>query len=1020
MLMVLIAVAIATILALSFLASHGPASVVASNIDRKAKARAIAESALQMAIDYVNEDAAWRSDKTSGIWMTDVALDGGTFTLSGIDEQDGDLANDASQMVTLSVVATYQGVTHRVSAHVLPGVDATGTAPGLFTKWFDLSISPRRLSDIDWEATPTTTTVEEDIDWRSTGSPWMGGFPQDDFAVELTGYLTVPTSGTWTLYLNSDDGSELLLDEAVLIDNDGLHGMQERSGTASLTAGRPYPIRVRFFERGGGAGLIMSWAGPGQSKQVIPPSAFTHDDGSVDEEPTGNVPTLLALYEFEQVTVAPTLVGRWTLDEVGGGGGGVVAIGDELRLNNGSFIDAYNSTDGEYGGANRQLDVRFTTNANGSDDVKLYGGSTIYGDLMIGSGGNISQVIESYNGSQITGDVAVQDENVDLIQFNAPNGFGGHSGNQTYNGGSRTWSSNQHFNQLTLNNNAKVYVSGDVAVRVSNKLALNDGDIILNPGASLTLWVGHDVTINNGSTINNDTTRVSDLTLIMYGNNRDMTINDGRVCGAVHVPDDLTINNGSEIYGSVTVGDDLVINDGAIHADLANTPPGITASGVTSSTDSSELGNDGTPRGDITGGVTGQHGTAYHFDGSNDYVEIPHDDSYLMQAGTFSVWFKPDNTSGRQGLFSKDSYGLDTGGHFSVFLDGSRVEVRMQSTTQSYYVFSPSGSISTGNWYHIMFAWGEEGMALYLNGVLVDTDPYTGGLGTTSGGIGNYEPIVLGANAWQSDDLQATPLYDYFDGVLDDLRIYNERLSESQAMEIYEGAVEPSPFLSKAIISDTSGFAEPLDLAVQDTDAVTWNNGAMTFDSNTLAISLAHAVKLHDAIEATGEFSVEVLLSRAAPGTTSSPSRIVSYTDGANANHFMLGQDASNYEARVRDSSTGSNGTLSPEFVSDTHLNSSGDTHIVLSYKDGEVSVFLDGAFDQTQTAGGTLNNWETDHDLVFGGAYGGSNYWRGTLKRVAIYDRGFNAIQANNVYNGDEPGTGVGGTGRVIWDEQD
>jgi hypothetical protein len=38
------------------------------------------------------------------------------------------------------------------------------------------------------------------------------------------------------------------------------------------------------------------------------------------------------------------------------------------------------------------------------------------------------------------------------------------------------------------------------------------------------------------------------------------------------------------------------------------------------------------------------------------------------------------------------------------------------------------------------------------------------------------------------------------------------------------------------------------------------------------------------------------------------------------------------------------------------------------------------------------------------------------------MYDRGLNAIQAKNVYNGDDPGTGVGvvGTGRVIWDEQD
>lgn len=121
MLLVLIAVAMCTIMALSFLAAQEPTAVVASNIDRKAKARAIAESALTMAIDYVNESATWRIDQSSGQWMAGASLDGGTFDLYGIDEDDGDLADDERHPVDLVVVATYQGVTHRVVAVVTPG-----------------------------------------------------------------------------------------------------------------------------------------------------------------------------------------------------------------------------------------------------------------------------------------------------------------------------------------------------------------------------------------------------------------------------------------------------------------------------------------------------------------------------------------------------------------------------------------------------------------------------------------------------------------------------------------------------------------------------------------------------------------------------------------------------------------------------------------------------------------------------------------------------------------------------------
>jgi hypothetical protein len=1022
MLLVLIAVAMCTILALSFLAAQQPTAAVASNIDRKTKARAIAESALKMAIDYVNEDENWRTDKTSGAWLVDAALDGGTFTLTGTDEADGDLTNDTTEPVTLIVVATYDGVTHRVSAVVTPGSDAPGQSPGLFTQWWDLSIQPRELDDIDWDATPTTITIEEDIDWRSTGSTWMSGFPSDDFAVELSGYLTVPTSGLWTLYLDSDDGSELLFDGAMLIDNDGLHGMRERSGTVTLTAGQAYPIRVRFFERGGGAGLEMDWRGPSQSKQRVPASAFTYDDptATTDEE-EGLTPTLLALYEFEQVEVEPTLAGRWKLDETASGAGGLVANNGRLTLHNGSSIDAYDSSLGPYGGTNLHRDVTYLTDATGSGQVRLTNGR-IYGDVYVGQGGNPSNVITLQNGSQITGSTAAQSANANITNYDAPSGFGGHSGNQTYNGGTHTWSSDRHFNQLTITNGARVFVSGDVAIRVSNQFNLQNGRIILNPGASLTMWVGHNVTINNGSTINDDTERTDDFTLIMYGNNRDFNLQNGRVCGAIHVADDLTINNGSLIYGSVTAGDEITINNGRIHADLALAAPAV-QSAVTTAADSSDLGNDGTIFDAPRVGVAGQLGTAFDFDGFDDYVEIPHDDAYLMQGGTFSVWFKPDNTSGRQGLFSKDSTGYDTGGHFSVFLDGRRVEVRMQSTTQSYYVYSPSNSITAGNWYHIMFAWGEEGMVLYLDGVEVDTDPHTGGTGTTSGGIGNYEPIVLGANAWQTADLSSDGLNGFFDGTLDDLRIYNERLSASQALEIFNGAVEPSPFLSEAIIEDTSGFGDPLTLAVEDVDNVAWNSGAMAFTGSTHATSLEPATKLHDAIEANGEFAIEVLLTPASSGSTASPSRIISYANGSSTHNFMLGQDAARIEARVRDSSTGNNGALSPEFITGDSLAGSGDRHVVLSYQDGEVSVFVDGELDETQTAGGLLNNWDPAHLLVFGGAYGGGSHWRGTLKRVAVYDRAFNAIQANNVFNGNDPGTGAGagsGTGSVRWDELD
>jgi hypothetical protein len=100
--------------------------------------------------------------------------------------------------------------------------------------------------------------------------------------------------------------------------------------------------------------------------------------------------------------------------------------------------------------------------------------------------------------------------------------------------------------------------------------------------------------------------------------------------------------------------------------------------------------------------------------------------------------------------------------------------------------------MGTGTWFHVTFSWGPGGMALYINGGVPVTDPYTGGTGTTSGGAGNFEPIALGASTIVSDDLLITPLESYFGGYLDDVRIYDGALSPSQITALASCAPPPA------------------------------------------------------------------------------------------------------------------------------------------------------------------------------------------------------------------------------------
>jgi PKD repeat protein len=96
----------------------------------------------------------------------------------------------------------------------------------------------------------------------------------DNYAFQYTGYVQVPADGQYTFYTSSDDGSKLYIGTTEVVNNDGLHAMQERSGTIGLRAGK-HSITVTFFEATGGEGLTVSYSSPTLAKTTIPASALS-------------------------------------------------------------------------------------------------------------------------------------------------------------------------------------------------------------------------------------------------------------------------------------------------------------------------------------------------------------------------------------------------------------------------------------------------------------------------------------------------------------------------------------------------------------------------------------------------------------------------------------------------------------------------------------------------------------------------------------------------------------------------
>ncbi|MFC1933482.1 Ig-like domain-containing protein, partial [Chloroflexota bacterium] len=94
---------------------------------------------------------------------------------------------------------------------------------------------------------------------------------KDRFGYQFMGYIDIVTAGDYTFYTRSDDGSQLYIGTTLVVDNDGLHPPQERSGMIGLSEG-PHRIIVTYFELSGGNLLDVLYEGPGISKQPIPDS----------------------------------------------------------------------------------------------------------------------------------------------------------------------------------------------------------------------------------------------------------------------------------------------------------------------------------------------------------------------------------------------------------------------------------------------------------------------------------------------------------------------------------------------------------------------------------------------------------------------------------------------------------------------------------------------------------------------------------------------------------------------------
>ncbi len=124
------------------------------------------------------------------------------------------------------------------------------------------------------------------VNYGNGGGAWAstlgGNIPYtDEYSLRMTGYLNIPTSGTYGFELSSDDGSKLWVDGTLVIDHDGTHAFSAQAGQIDLTSGQT-SIQIEYFENTGVQGLELRWQQPGQAWDIVQIGHLDHDDNQYD------------------------------------------------------------------------------------------------------------------------------------------------------------------------------------------------------------------------------------------------------------------------------------------------------------------------------------------------------------------------------------------------------------------------------------------------------------------------------------------------------------------------------------------------------------------------------------------------------------------------------------------------------------------------------------------------------------------------------------------------------------------
>jgi len=149
------------------------------------------------------------------------------------------------------------------------------------------------------------------------------------------------------------------------------------------------------------------------------------------------------------------------------------------------------------------------------------------------------------------------------------------------------------------------------------------------------------------------------------------------------------------------------------------------------------------------------------FDGADDHVNLTNAGTLGFRGNfTASAWIKPDATNGDRTIFGTDQTGDYVGLHLVI---------RNGKAHMGFYGHDTTGNrtVNTGQWQHVVFRYDNGQHSVFVNGQLDAT--------SSQGFFNGNDVVKLGR--WAGGN--------YFDGMMSNVAIYNQGLSDAEILAMY-------------------------------------------------------------------------------------------------------------------------------------------------------------------------------------------------------------------------------------------